>query len=92
MQALRVPFAAGALDGCCFVAALLFLNIGGLESLIMRDQAGCLTVFVLLLGFAMLFGLAVAISSLAFADRPTGDPEPMVRAFSAVHRPRPRSR
>jgi hypothetical protein len=92
MKALCVPFAAGALAGGCFVVALLFLNIGGLGSLIASDQAGPLPLLMLLLGFAALFGLAVAVSSLAFAERPNGHRLQLVRASSAVRRPQPRSR
>jgi hypothetical protein len=92
MKTLRVPFAAGALAGSCFVAALLFLNIGGLGRLIARDQAGFLPLIMLMLGFAALFGLAVAASSLTFAERPSGHPVQLVRASSAVRRPRLRNR
>jgi|AraplaMF_Col_mMF_1032025.scaffolds.fasta_scaffold00624_11 hypothetical protein len=86
MKALRVPFAAGALAGGLFVAALLILDVGGLGTLIMRDQAGFLPLLMLLLGFAALFGLAVAVSSLAFAERPSGHPLRLVRASSTVRR------
>jgi hypothetical protein len=96
MKALRVPFAAGALAGGLFVVALLFLNVGGLGTLIARDEAGALPLLMLLIGFAALFGIAVSISSLAFVERPNGHRRQWtpiaVRASSAVHRPRPRSR
>lgn len=96
MKALRVPFAAGALAGGLFVVALLFLNVGGLGTLIARDEAGALPLLMLLIGFAVLFGVAVAISGLAFVERPKGHRQQWtpiaVRASSAVHRPRPRSR
>jgi hypothetical protein len=96
MNALRVPFAAGALAGCCFVAALLFLDVGGLGTLVTRDQATYLPLLMLLTAFAALFGIAVAISSLAFADKPKGHRpqcKPIaVTASSTVRRPRPRSK
>jgi len=96
MRALRVPFAAGALAGCLFVVALVFLNVGGLGILIARDEAGTLPLLMLLVGFAALFGIAVSISNLAFDERPNGHRRqwtPLaVRASSAVRRPRPRSR
>ena len=96
MKALRVPFAAGALAGCLFVLALAFLNVGGLGTLIALDEAGTLPLLMLLIGFAALFGIAVAISSLAFEERPNGyraQCKPIaVTASSTVRRPRPRSR
>ncbi|GAB2179215.1 hypothetical protein [Dongia sp. agr-C8] len=85
MKALRLPFAAGALSGCGFVAVLLFLDVGGLGTLIAHDQA--LPLLMLLLAFAALFGLAVAISSLTFAEQPRGHPLRLVRAASAARRP-----
>jgi arginine exporter protein ArgO len=69
MKALRVPFAAGALAGCLFVAALLILDVGGLGSLIARDQAALLPLFMLMAGFAFLFGIAVAASTVATVNR-----------------------
>jgi hypothetical protein len=96
MKALRVPFAAGAFAGCLFVVVLLFLNIGGLGTLTARDAARTLPLLMLLIGFAALFGIAVASSSLAFVERPNGHRRrwtPItVRASSAVRKPRPRSR
>ena len=96
MNALRVPFAAGALAGGLFAAALLFLNVGGLGTLIVHDQAAFLPVLMLLPAFAALFGIAVAASSLAFPEHPSGHRlhwQPIaVRASSAACRPRPRSR
>jgi hypothetical protein len=96
MKALRVPFAAGALAGCLFVVALLFLNVGGLGTLIARDAARTLPLLMLLIGFALLFGIAVSISGFAFVERPNGHWQQWipiaVRASSAVRRPRPRSR
>jgi hypothetical protein len=90
MQVLRIPFAAGAAAGCVFVLALLFLDIGGVGALVMRDQAGYLPLVMLLPAFAALFGLAVAASSLA-GRTPPRDPEPQfeplaVRAVSAARR------
>ena len=92
MKALCVSFAAGAFAGCCFVAALLSLDIGGLGSLSAPGRSGFLPLLMLLLGFAALFGLAVAVSSLAFSERPSGHRLQPVRASSAIRRPLPRSR
>jgi len=96
MNALRVPFAAGALAGGLFVAALLFLDVGGLGTLIARDQAAFLPVLMLLPALAALFGIAVAASSLAFLEHPSGHRkhwQPItVRASSTACRPRPQSR
>jgi hypothetical protein len=92
MKALCVSFAAGALAGCGFVAALLFVDVGGLGMLIARDQAGFQPTLMLFLSFAALLGVAVAISSLAFVERPSGHRRQTVRAFSTVRRPQPRSR
>ncbi|WP_395019910.1 hypothetical protein [Dongia sp.] len=87
MKALRVAFAAGALAGACFVAALLLLDLGGLARLIVRDHAAFQPLLMLVLAFAALFGLAVAISSLSSAEQPRGHPLRLVRAALAARRP-----
>jgi hypothetical protein len=92
MEALRHSFAAGAFAGCCFVAALLGFDVGGLAGLIARDAAGFQPLLLLLSAFAALFGVAVAASSLAFAEPSRGEPRRGVRAFSAVRRPQPLNR
>ena len=96
MEALRLPFAVGALAGCLFVAALLLLDIGGIGALIARDAAGLLPLFLLFLGFSGLFGIVVAATCFAMELRPRGHPialKPVaVRASAAACRPRSPSR
>jgi hypothetical protein len=95
MKPLRIPFAAGALAGACFVAALLALDIGGIGTLIADDQAALLPSLLLVLAFAGLFGVVVTVSSLAGELPPQGHTQGSrvaVRASSAVRRPRPQSR
>jgi hypothetical protein len=72
MKASLVPFAAGCLGGCAFVVALLFLDIGGLGTLIARDQAIFLSIFMLLVQIGGLFGMMVMLSSLTDEERPKG--------------------
>jgi hypothetical protein len=72
MKALLIPFAAGCLGGCLFGAALLLLDIGGLGTLILRDQASFLPLFMLLVQLAGLFGIAVMMSTVEAENPPRG--------------------
>lgn len=72
MRASLLPFAAGVFAGCLFVVALLLLDIGGLGTLIVRDEAVFLPLFMLLVELGGLFGIAVMISSLTEEHRPVG--------------------
>jgi hypothetical protein len=91
MKASLVPFAAGCLGGCLFVAALLLLDIGGLGTMMARDQAVFVPLFMLLVNLGGLFGIAVMISSLAGSDHPNGRPVqlrplPATRPLRSPHR------
>jgi hypothetical protein len=85
MKASIISFAAGCLGGCLFVGALLLLDIGGLGTLVARDQAVFLPLFMLLVQLGGLFGMAVMLSSLADEPRADGhrqrrDPIPLPAA------------
>ncbi len=61
-------FAAGAVAGGLFLAALLLLDIGGLRTLMLHDRAVFVPFFMLLVDLCALFGMAVMITSLAEED------------------------
>jgi len=72
MKVWLVSFAAGCFGGCCFVAALLMLDIGGLGTLIARDQGALVPLLLLLTAVAGSFGVAMAVSSVAEEQPPRG--------------------
>ncbi len=63
MRRLLQSFALGAIAGGLFLAALLFLDIGGLGTLILRDRAALVPIALLLVNLCGLFGIVVAVSS-----------------------------
>jgi hypothetical protein len=87
MKSSLLPFAAGTLGGCLFVAALLFFDISGIGTLILRDQAAMLALVMLLLQIGGMFGVAVWLSSLGSEPRPQGHRAEFKPAL-AVRRPR----
>ncbi|MDQ7248280.1 hypothetical protein [Dongia sedimenti] len=92
MKASLVPFAAGCLGGGLFVGALLLLDVGGIGTLIARDQAVFLPIFMLLVQLGGLFGMAVMLSSLMEEERADGDRQRVALSpLPAVHKPQPPS-
>ncbi|MDQ1898856.1 hypothetical protein RAH32_00145 [Paracoccus sp. WLY502] len=71
----------GAALACCFVAALLALDVAHLRHLILKSEAGWLALFMLVFFNAIVFaGVQFAIAVMGQAETP---PSPGKRAWIA---------
>ena len=72
MHTLMRHFAAGAVAGAFFLAAVLLLDIGGIGTLLLHDRAVFVPFFMLLVDLCGLFGMVVMLSSAWDEERPSG--------------------
>ena len=67
-----VPGAAGSLAGLVAVAALLWLNVGSLGTLVLASDQGWAAAGLLALGFVTTFGsAAIGAAVMAIGDQPS---------------------
>jgi len=70
-QYILVPGLAGVLAGQAGVAALLWLNVGMLRTMIFASPQGWVAVLLLCAGFAITFGsAAIGAAVMAIGDEP----------------------